>query len=95
LGRQGSRAYSEGEVEVWTRPLSGGALAIAVFNVGDNRYSTHPFHLNLARLGLHGPQSGKDLWTGKSITLIDNQPLELPSHDVLLVRVDKPKANVR
>src|SRR5271157_1494480 len=95
LGRQGARAYSEGEVEVWTRPLSGGALAIAVFNVGDNRYSTHPFHLNLARLGLHGPQSGKDLWTGKFITLTNDQPLELPSHDVLLVRVDELKANVR
>jgi alpha-galactosidase len=95
LGRQGARAYSEGEVEVWTRPLAGGALAIAVFNVGDNRYSTHPFHLDLARLGLHGPQSGKDLWTGKPITLTDNKPLELPSHDVLLVRVDEPKANVR
>jgi len=95
LGKQGTRAYSEGEVEVWTRPLAGGALAIAVFNVGDNRYSTHPFHLNLDRLGLHGPQSGKDLWTGKSITLTGNQPLELPSHDVLLVRVDEPKAHVR
>jgi alpha-galactosidase len=91
LGKQGTRAYTESEVEVWTRPLSGGALAIAVVNVGDNRYSTHPFHLNLAKLGLHGPQSGKDLWTGKPITLTNDQPLELASHDVLLVRIDAPK----
>jgi alpha-galactosidase len=91
LGKQGSRVYSEGETEVWTRPLAGGALAIAVVNVGDNRYSTHPFHLSLAKLGLHGPQAGKDLWTGKPITLTDNQPLELASHDVLLVRIDAPK----
>jgi alpha-galactosidase len=88
LGRQGNRVYSEGEVEVWTRPLSGGTLAVAVFNVGGDRYSTHPFHLSLAKLGLHGSQTGKDLWTGKPITLTDNQPLELPSHDVLLVRID-------
>lgn len=91
LGKQGTRAYTESEVEVWTRPLSGGALAIAVVNVGDNRYSTHPFHLNLAKLGLHGPQTGKDLWTGKPITLTNEQPLELSSHDVLLVRIDAPK----
>jgi len=92
LGRQGARGYSEGEVEVWTRHLAGGALAVAVFNTADNgRFASHPFHLNLARLGLHGPQEGKDLWTGKPITLKDNQPIELASHDVLLVRIAAPK----
>ena len=39
LGHQGTRAYADGEVEVWTRHLSGGAMAIAVLNVGDDRYS--------------------------------------------------------
>jgi alpha-galactosidase len=91
LGRQGARIYSDCEVEVWTRHLAGNALAIAVVNVGDNRYSTHPFHLNLRKLGLAGTQTGKDLWTGKTIELSDNEPLELASHDVLLVRVDSPK----
>ncbi|MGA7830614.1 MAG: glycoside hydrolase family 27 protein [Terracidiphilus sp.] len=94
LGKQGSRAYSDGEVEVWTRQLSGGALAIAVVNVGDNRYSTHPFHLNLRKLGLAGTQTGKDLWTGKTLELTENMPIELESHDILLVRVDKPKGRV-
>ena len=91
LGKQASRVYSDGEVEVWSRNLSGGALAIAVLNAGDDRYSTHPFRLDLAKLGLHGPQSGKDLWTGKPITLTQNMPLEIPSHDVLLVRIEAPK----
>ena len=91
LGKQGARAYSDGEVDVWTRHLAGGAMAIAVINVGSDRYCTHPFHLNLAKLGLHGPQTGKDLWTGKTVTLTDNPPLELASHDVLLVRIAAPK----
>jgi alpha-galactosidase len=91
LGRQGARIYSDGEVEVWTRHLSKGALAIAVVNAGSDRYSTHPFHLSLAKLGLHGSQEGKDLWTGKPITLTDGQPIELKSHDVLMVRIDAPK----
>jgi alpha-galactosidase len=91
LGKQGTRMYSEGEVDVWTRPLAGGAMAIAVINAGDSRYSTHPFHLSLAKLGLHGPQTGKDLWTGNTIELNDGQPLELTRHDVLLVRIDAPK----
>ena len=91
LGKQGSRVYSEGEVEVWTRQLSGGALAIAVLNAGSDRYATHPFHLSLSKLGLHGTQTGRDLWTGKGVTLAEDQPLELASHDVLLVRIDAPK----
>jgi alpha-galactosidase len=91
LGKQGTRTYSDGEVEVWTRQLQGGAMAVAIIAVGDSRYSTHPFNLNLAKLGLHGPQAGKDLWTGKPITLTDNMPIEIDSHDVLLVRIDAPK----
>ena len=91
LGKQGKKAYSDGEVEVWTRELKGGALAIAVVNVGSDRQSTHPFHLNLTRLGLHGSQSGKDIWNDKQVTLTNNQPIELKSHDVLLVRVDHAK----
>jgi alpha-galactosidase len=91
LGKQGKRVYTEGEMEVWTRPLADGALAVALFNTGDDRLSTHPFHLSLANLGLHGIQSGKDLWNGKAISLSDNQPIELHSHDVLLVRLNAPK----
>jgi alpha-galactosidase len=91
LGKQGSRAYSDGEVEVWTRQLSGGAMAIAVVDVGSDRYSTHPFHLSLTKLGLHGDQTGKDLWTGKAVTLTENEAIELDSHDVLLVRIEAPK----
>ena len=91
LGKQGTRAYTEGEMEVWTRPLASGALAVALFNTGDDRLPTHPFHLNLGKLGLHGTQTGKDLWTGKTISLSEGQPIELRSHDVLLVRLDSPK----
>ena len=91
LGKQGARIYSDGEVEVWSRHLTGGALAVAVINVGSDRYATHPFHLNLHKLGLADTQTGKDLWTGKMVTLTQNMPIELDSHDILLVRIDKPK----
>jgi alpha-galactosidase len=92
LGKQGRHAYSDGEVEVWIRELEGGAMAIAVINVGSDRYSTHPFHLDLEKIGLHGKQTGKDLWTGKTVTLSDHDSIELPSHDILLVRIDHPKS---
>jgi alpha-galactosidase len=91
LGREATRVYSEGEVDVWARHLSGGAMAIAVVAAGSDRVSTHPFHLSLAKLGLHGTQKAIDLWTGKEMELTDNMPLEIPSHDILLVRIAAPK----
>lgn len=91
LGHEATRAYSDGEVDVWTRRLSGGAMAIAVVDAGPDRYSTHPFNLNLTRLGLHGPQKGKDLWTGKAVTLTEGMPIEIGTHDILLVRIANPK----
>jgi alpha-galactosidase len=92
LGKQAERVYAEGEVEVWTRHLEGGALAVAILNAGDdNRYSTHPFHLSLAKLGLQGTQRARNLWTGNEVDLSDNMPLEIKSHDVLLVRIAEPK----
>ncbi len=91
LGKQGRRVYSEGEVDVWERDLAGGAKAIAVLNAGSDRYSTHPFHLSLEKVGLHGEQTGTDLWTGKGVTLTEGMPIEIAGHDILLVRIDKPK----
>jgi alpha-galactosidase len=90
LGHQARHAYSKGEVEVWARDLQGGGIAIAILNAGDNVYSTHPFHLNLTGLGFMGPQTAKNLWTGETLTLTDQQAFELPSHDVLLLRIDHP-----
>jgi len=91
LGRQARRVYSDGEVDVWLKHLSGGAVAIAVLDAGADRYSTHPFHLSLTRLGLHGPLQAKDLWTGKEITLTDKMPIEIHEHDILLLRVAKAR----
>jgi len=92
LGKQAERTYADGEVEVWTRPLAGGDLAVAVLNASwQDRLATHPFHLSLSRLGLHGAQKGRDLWTGKNVTLTENQPIELAAHDVLLLRIARSK----
>jgi len=91
LGKQGRRVYSEGEVDVWERDLAGGAKAIAVLNAGSDRVSTHPFHLSLSKLGLKGPVKGRDLWANTDVTLTDNMPIEIASHDILLVRIDRAK----
>ena len=91
LGKQGSRPMPKAKSRSGRAALAGGALAIAVINAGSDRYSTHPFHLNLDKLGLHGPQTGKDFWTGEAVTLYNGESVVLKSHDVLLVRIDAPK----
>jgi alpha-galactosidase len=91
LGRQASRVYSDGEVDVWLKHLAGGAGAIAIVNAGSDRVSTHPFHLSLAKLGLHGPMHARDLWMGKDVELRNDMPIEIKSHDVLLLKVAAAK----
>jgi alpha-galactosidase len=91
LGHQARYVYSGGQVEVWARDLKGGGKAIAIMNAGSDRVSTHPFHLDLAKLGLHGSQHAKDLWTGKDVELTDDMAMEIDSHDIRLLRIDSPK----
>ena len=47
-----------------------------------DRYYQPPLPSDLAKLGLHGAQKGKDLWTGKEVTLTQNMPIEIrqPRH---------------
>ena len=61
LGHQESRAYADGEVEVWTRHLSGGAMAIAVLNVGSDRVATHPLPSESCQARSQGPRSRQRL----------------------------------
>jgi alpha-galactosidase len=91
LGHEARYIYSKGQVEVWARDLKDGAKAIAIINVGSDVYSTHPFHVDLSKLGLHGAQHAKDLWTGKETELTSDVSLELPSHDILLLKIANPK----
>lgn len=91
LGHQARYIYSGGQVEVWERDLKGGAKAIAIINIGSDRVSTHPFHLDLKQLGLKGGQSAKELWTGKDVQLTNNMAFEIDSHDVRLLRIDSSK----
>jgi alpha-galactosidase len=65
LGKQARRISTDGEGEVWARPLEDGSVAIALFNRG-------PFPLkvtaNLAACGVKEPgQTVRDVWRQKDI----------------------------
>jgi hypothetical protein len=35
LGKQADRVLKDGDIEVWSRPLADGAIAVGIFNVGE------------------------------------------------------------
>jgi alpha-galactosidase len=84
-GHQGDRVYTEGPLEVWSKPLADGGEAIAVFN----RW-TMPLKLDipLSRLGLSGTVHARDLWAHKDLEAITGTlHASVPPHGVVLLRV--------
>jgi alpha-galactosidase len=85
LGKQGDRVSAEGPFEVWTKPLTGGATAVAMFNRG---HSAMPMTLALHSIGIQHPHAIANVWTGENVTTRDDTVSAIvPSHGVLLLRI--------
>jgi alpha-galactosidase len=63
LGKQGDRVWAEGPYEIWMKPLSGGARAVALFNRGEREAEVT---LHLDAVGVESAQ-GRDVWAGKDL----------------------------
>jgi alpha-galactosidase len=87
LGRQGDRVYAEGPIEVWSRPLTGGALAVGIFNRHQKALTAH---VDFTKLGFTGNVQARDLWEHKDLGA---QPamynVEVPAHGVLMLRLTR------
>ncbi|MGC1784935.1 MAG: glycoside hydrolase family 27 protein [Acidobacteriaceae bacterium] len=87
LGRQGDRVYATGPLEVWTKPLQGGAMAVALFNRTSEPGS---MTLNLAKIGWHGPAKARDLWMHRDLGVVNtNYTAIVPTHGVVLLRLSR------
>jgi alpha-galactosidase len=90
LGKQGDRAHETGPLEVWSKPLAGGDLAVGLFN--GIRLPTE-MTLNLNAVGWHGPAKARDLWTHREIGVIDGEyRVMVPAHGVVMLRLSRPKS---
>jgi alpha-galactosidase len=84
LGKQGDRAWAEGPSEIWTKPLSGGAEAIALFNRADN---DEPVTLDLKAVGVDEHAKLRDLWSGKEVEATDGKyTVLIPKHGAVLLK---------
>ncbi|HEY4011249.1 MAG TPA: glycoside hydrolase family 27 protein [Acidobacteriaceae bacterium] len=85
LGKQGDRVYAEGPIEVWSRPLTGHAVAVGIFNREGRALTAH---VDFKRLGFHEPVHARDLWLHKDLgSLPSLYNVEIPAHAVLMLRV--------
>lgn len=89
LGKQGDRAYATGPLQVWTKPLEGGKLAVALFNgIGSPTRMT----LRLAAVGWHGPAAVRDLWAHRDLGEIpEDHTVMVPGHGVVMLRLSRPR----
>jgi alpha-galactosidase len=87
LGKQGDRVWAEGPSEIWAKPLSGGAKAVALFNRAD---STRPITLKLKDVGFGPDAKLRDLWAHKEVTAANGSyTVLIPKHGTVLLKISK------
>jgi len=84
LGKQGKRVAKSGDLEVWARPLAGGAWAVGLFNRGD---SSQKMIFHAADLGLTHVTEIRDLWAHADRKAAAEYTVGVVSHGVVLLRV--------
>lgn len=87
LGRQGDRLAQEGELEIWSRPLAGGAVAVGLFN---RSTEPRPMTLDLPKAGAGPDARVRDLWAGQPTAAVDGgkYTATVPAHGVVLLRLE-------
>ncbi len=83
LGRQGIRLAARDGMELWARPLAGGATALGIFNRGEAQAAAS---FTWAEAGLSGrPSSGRDLWAHAGVEPADEgMRATVPAHCVVM-----------
>jgi alpha-galactosidase len=87
LGKQGDRVSAVGPVEIWAKPLKGGAKAIGLFNRNDTAL---PITLKLSDVGFTGGAKARDIWQVKDLgKLQGTYTATVPRHGVALLILTK------
>jgi alpha-galactosidase len=70
-GHQGERIFEEGPIQIWSRQLADGSLAMAIFNTGEDANEMRGIPMPLKQMGFKSAPHAVDLWTNKSIGVLD------------------------
>jgi len=87
LGKQGQRVWQSGEQEVWTRALSGDAIAVAFFNRAKDEAK---ITVKAADLKITGKWKARDLWSHQALIWPETESaVTVPSHGVVMLRLSR------
>ena len=90
LGRQAERIYQEGPIQIWSRPLADGGVALAVINFGEDENFMRGIGLHLREAGVSSGMKARDVWAARDVgTISDTYAYSLKSHQMLLLRFSK------
>ena len=83
-GIQGTRVRKDGDLEVWKKPLAQG-VAVGLFNRGAE---TAKMTVKWSEVGItKGNPKVRDLWEHKDLTAAKEYTVDVPSHGVVMLRV--------
>lgn len=86
LGKQGYPVVTDGDTEIWTKPLHDGGLAVGLFNLSE---IPQEVSVSWKALGLTGKQAVRDLWRQMDLGVFDEAySTPLGRRDVALLRVN-------
>jgi len=85
LGVQAKQVWKSSDQEIWTRPLAGGASAVAIFNRGKDEAK---ITVKWGDLGLSKKKTVRDLWFHQdSASSGPDYVATVPGHGVVMLRV--------
>ncbi len=70
LGKQAAPASRHGTLEVWSKPMEDGSVAVGLFNRGDQATAVTALWSDL---GIHGKRTVRDLWRQKDVGKFDHE----------------------
>ena len=84
-GKQGRQVWKSGDQEIWSRPLSDGSTAVAVFNRGKDEAKVS---VKWADLGIVKKRAARDLWLLRDVEAQGPEySATVPGHGVVMLRV--------
>ena len=87
LGKQAQRVVLDGNIQIWSRPLSDGSYAVGIFNVGRDDARVD-FKKYFKEMGINNLQSIRDLWRQQDLSTTDVNYF-IPTHGVKYLKIKK------
>jgi alpha-galactosidase len=85
LSKQGSRVAKNGDGEVWSKPLAGGAMAVGLFNRGTEAMK---ITVQWSDLGITGAKGVRDLWAHSDRgTVSGSYAADVPPHSLVMIKI--------